>query len=118
MMDIAKAQPDESSRQWIMHIAKAKAEQDGDMMAWLPSQVKDFQDKLDRIPGNHRDLAELAIFRLMDLKDDLEHGDSGVAGILQTVKEESEIRKYIGHELREKAFGRYSIPHVMRLVNS
>ena len=110
LMDIAKAHPDEEYRPWMMIHAKTKAEQDGDIEPWLPSQVRDFHEKLERTPCNHKELAELAILRLLDLKDDLEHGDSSVAGILLTVTQETEMRKFIGRELREKAFGRYSIP--------
>jgi len=76
----------------------------------LPSQVRDFHEKLERTPNNHRELADLAILKLLDLKDDLEYGDSSVAGILQTVKQEADMRKFLGRELREKALGRYSIP--------
>jgi hypothetical protein len=47
---------------------------------------------------------------LLDLKDDLEGGDDSVAGILREVSEETKMRNYLGHELRSKAFGRYSIP--------
>lgn len=110
LLDIAKAHPEEASRPWMILQAKTRAEQDGDIEPWSPSQVRDFHDRLDRTPNNHRELAELAILRLLDLKDDLEHGDSSVAGILQTVTQETDMRKYIGRELREKAFGRYSIP--------
>lgn len=108
--DIAKAHPVETSRQWILFRAKTKAEQDGDIESWSPSQVRDFHGKLERTPSNHRELAELAVLRLLDLKEDLENGDSSVAGILQNVTQETDMRKYIGRELREKAFGRYSIP--------
>lgn len=107
---IAKVHPEETSRPWILLCAKTKAEQDGDIESWSPSQVRDFHEKLERTPSNHRELAELAVLRLLDLKDDLEHGDSSVAGILQNVTQETDMRKYIGRELREKAFGRYSIP--------
>ncbi|MCX5903377.1 MAG: hypothetical protein NTV89_07875, partial [Proteobacteria bacterium] len=110
LMDIAKVHPEEASRPWILLHAKTKAEQDGDIEPWSPSQVKDFHEKLESTPRNHRELAELAILRLLDLKDDLEHGDSSVAGILKNVSQETDMRKYIGRELREKAFGRYSIP--------
>ncbi len=110
LMDIAKVHPEEASRPWILLHAKTKAEQDGDIGPWLPSQVRDFHEKLERTPRNHRELSELAVLRLLDLKDDLEHGDSSVAGILQAVTHETDMRKYIGRELREKAFGRYSIP--------
>jgi hypothetical protein len=111
LQDISKSHPDESSRPRFIHLAHVKAEQDADILPWAPSQVRDFHDKLERTPGNHRELAELAIMRLLDLKDDLENGDSSIAGILKEgATLETDMRKYIGHELREKAFGRYSVP--------
>jgi hypothetical protein len=110
LMDIAKAHPEEASRPWILLHAKTKAEQDGDIEPWSLSQVRNFHEKLERAPSNHKELAEFAVQRLLDLKDDLEHGDSSIAGILKTVTKETDMRKYIGRELREKAFGRYSIP--------
>ncbi len=118
LMDIAKVHPEEASRPWILLHANTKAEQDGDIEPWSPSQVRDFHEKLERTPRNHRELAELAVLRLLDLKDDLEHGDSSVAGILQTVTHETNMRKYIGRELREKAFGRYSIPQEEEFVDA
>ena len=110
LIEIAQMHPVTGARQWIYHHAKSKAEQEGDIKPWLPDQVKDFNDRLERTPKNHRELAELANLRLRDLKDDFEHGDSSIADILRTVTHETEIRKYIGRELREKALGRYSIP--------
>jgi hypothetical protein len=116
--DIANVHPEEASRPWILLHAKTKAEQDGDIEPWSLSQVRDFHEKLERTPSNHRELAELAVLRLLDLKDDLERGDSSIAGILQTVTQETEMRKYIGNELREKAFGRYSIPQEEELADA
>ena len=117
LMDIAEAHPRKESRSWILSHAKTKAEQDGDIDPWLPSQVRDFHDRLDRTPRNHRELAELGTLRLLDLKDDLEHGDSAIAATLQKVTHETEMRKFIGRELREKAFGRYSIPQEEELAD-
>jgi len=116
--DIATVHPEKTSRPWILHLAKTKAEQDGDIKPWLPSQVRDFNEIMERTPRNHSELAELAVLRLLDLKDDLEHGDSSIAGILKTVTQEADMRKYIGRELREKAFGRYSIPQEEELADT
>jgi hypothetical protein len=116
--EIAQVHPEETARPWILLRAKTKAVQDGDIEPWSPSQVKDFYEKLDRTPCNHRELAELAVLRLLDLKDDLEQGDSSIAEILRTVALETEMRKYIGKELREKAFGRYSIPQEEELADA
>jgi hypothetical protein len=118
LMDIAKVHPEETSRPWMLLHAKTKAEQDADIEPWSPSQVRDFHEKLERTPNNHRELAELSVLRLFDLKDDLEHGDSSVAGILQTITQETDVRKYIGRELREKAFGRYNIPQEEELADA
>ena len=118
IVEIAKEHPDESTRPWIMFHAKTKAEEEGDIEPWSISQVRDFNDKLERTPGNHRELAELAILRLLDLKDDLEQSDSSVASILKLVKQETEIRKFIGKELRDKAQGRYSIPQEEELADA
>ncbi len=118
LMDIAEVHPEESARSWIMLHAKTKAEQAGDIEPWSPSQVRDFHKKLERTPSSHRELAELAMLRLLDLKDDLEHGDSSVAGILRNVPQETDMRKYIGRELREKSLGRYSIPQEEELADA
>jgi len=111
LQEISKSHPEETSRPWFTHLAKMKAKQDADMLPWTPSQVRDFHDKLEHTPANHRELAELAIMRFLDLKDDLENGDSSIAKILKEgATLETDMRKYIGRELREKAFGRYSVP--------
>ncbi len=55
----------------------------GDLDAWSTEQVKKFHEQQEMIPVNHRELAELAEFRLLDLKDDLEQSDSSIAAVLQ-----------------------------------
>lgn len=116
--DIAKVHPERASQSRILLHAKTRAEQDSGIEPWSPSQVRDFHEKLERTPSNHRELAELAVMRLLDLKDDLEHGDSSFASILRTVTQETDMRKYIGRELREKALGRYSIPQEEELADA
>jgi hypothetical protein len=118
LRDIANMHPEATARPWILLSAKAIAEQDGDIEPWSSIQVKDFQEKLERTPSSHGELAELAILRLLDLKDDLENGDSSIASILQNVTQEIDMRKYIGRELREKAHGRYNIPQEEELADA
>lgn len=116
--EISKVHPEESARPWFVLHAKSKAQQDADINPWSPSQVREFQDTLECTPANHRELAELAIMRLLDLKDDIENGDSSIAQLLQKVTLETDMRKYIGRELREKASGRYSIPQEEELADA
>ena len=116
--EISKVHPEDSLRSWIARQAKEKAEKDADIGAWAPSQVREFHDEIERTPANHRDLLELATMRLLDLRDDLENGDSSIAEILQKVTHETDMRIFIGRELREKAFGRYSIHQEEELADA
>lgn len=118
LVEISRAHPAESSRPWAALYAKEKATLDADPVAWSASQVQDFYDRLDRIPNNHRDLWHLGIDRLLDLKLDLEDGDSGIASILRVVDRETELRKYIGNWCRDKAAGRYTIPQEEELADA
>src|SRR5690606_36236324 len=97
LREISQAHPDLASRPWYTHHAKTKAETDADIEPWSPAQLADFSKELERTPSNHRELAELAEMRLLDLKDDLENGDSSIAKILRNVTLETEIRTFIGH---------------------
>lgn len=118
LMDISRAHPAEKSRPWMAFYAKAKATLDADAHAWSPLQVRDFHDRLERTPTNHRDLWSLAVDRMLDLKHDLEEGDASIASILQPVDRETEIRKYIGNWCRERSGGRYVIPQEEELADA
>ncbi len=107
--ELATASHEDGSGVWLMLHAKSKAEQDSDIGPWSPKQVKEFNNKMERTPRNHEDLADLVVSRLIDLKYDLEQGDSSIAGLLQKVDHENVMRNYIGNELQGKASGRYSV---------
>lgn len=116
--ELARVHLKEKTRKWIGSQAKKRAEQDSDRNPWSPEQVREFNEDFERTPGSHRELAELAELRLLDLKYDLEQGDDSIAATLQ--KEdigETEIRTLIGWQLREKANGRYSISQEEELAD-
>lgn len=118
LVELGQLHPEPSSRLWMQHHAKTKAELDADLTPWTIKQTLDFQTEIERTPGNHRELFELAEMRLLDLKDNLEHGDSSIAGILlKGATQETDMRKYIGDWLRERAQGRYSIPQEEELAD-
>ncbi|MFK4075236.1 NACHT domain-containing protein [Ectopseudomonas khazarica] len=118
LMEISRKHPAEASRPWMAFYAKKKATLDADAPAWSPLQVRDFHDRLERTPTNHRDLWYLAVDRLLDLKHDLEDGDASIASILQPVDRETDIRKYIGNWCREHSGGRYVIPQEEELADA
>jgi len=102
--------PNSDYRAWMLEKARNKAITDGDISPWLPQQIVEFNNQSERTPVNHNQLAELAILRLLDLKDDLENGDNSIATVVKRISDEPEMRNFVGRELREKAFGRYSVP--------
>lgn len=118
MQEISEAHPDAGSRGWLTRLTRQKAEQEADFKPWTPTQVHDFDVTLNRTPKNHHELAELAVLRLLDLKDDFENGDNSIAGILRDVSDETLMRNYFGRELREKSFGRYNIPQEEELADA
>lgn len=59
----------------------------------------------------------MAVDRLLDLKHDLEDGDSSYAEILLLTNQETSIRKFIGNWLRDRAAGRYVIPQEEQLAD-
>jgi hypothetical protein len=106
---IAANHPSTRSGAWIGLRAEEKAALDADLESWSPTQVRDFNAHLERTPANHRELWDLAIDRLVDLKMDLEDGDNSNASILLDAKE-TQIRIYVSGWCRDRAQGRYNVP--------
>ena len=116
--ELAMVHPIEKTRKLIGHQARKRAELDSDRKSWSPEQVREFNEDFERTPSNHGELAELAVQRLLDLKYDIEHGDESIAITLQKITKETEMRNFIGRELREKANGRYSISQEEELADA
>ena len=116
--ELAMAHPTEKTRKSIRSSAKKRAELDSEMEPWSPEDVREFNDKMEMTPKTHKELAELAVLRLVDFKYDTEHGDGSLSVTLQKITKETEMRNFIGRELREKANGRYSIPQEEELADA
>lgn len=119
LMELGQLHPEPSSRAWMIHHAKTKAELDADLTPWTIKKTLEFQMAIERTPSTHRELFELAEMRFHDLKDNLEHGDSSIANILKKgATKETDMRKYIGDWLRDRAQGRYSVPQEEELADN
>jgi hypothetical protein len=117
LQEIAQAHPAERLRPWSAFYAQQKATADSQTPPWEPSKVVDFHESLESTPSTHRDLWNLAIDRLLDLKHDLEDSDSSYAEILLQTNQETSIRKFIGKWLRDHAAGRYVVPQEEQLAD-
>ncbi len=117
MTNIAASERDQDTRRWIEHRANQRAAQDGDMTAWTPEQVREFHEEQVRTPRNHRELAELAVNHLLDLKSDLEDGDESVAAVVLDIEGEEIMRNFLAHELQRMSGNRYQIPQEEELAD-
>lgn len=118
MRDIADQHPVVESRKWYEIHARAKAETDAVGEPWTPDQVRDFNATLERVPATNRELYDLTVLRLLDLKADLEDGDSSEATVLRLATREVDVRKYLGNRLRGAASGRYAVPQEEELADA
>jgi len=109
LMELAEEHPDPSYRSWALRYAHTRAEADANGPAWSATQVREFNDKLERTPSNHRELFDLAVMRLEDLKHDLEDGDASEADVLLRVQGETEMRNVLGSRLRLTSHQRYRV---------
>ncbi|MFJ3366953.1 hypothetical protein [Pseudomonas sp. NPDC086251] len=117
LQEIAQAHPAERLRSWSAFYAQQKATADSQTPPWEPSKIVEFHKSLESTPSTHRDLWNLAIDRLLDLKHDLEDSDSSYAEILLQTNQETSIRKFIGKWLRDHAAGRYVVPQEEQLAD-
>ncbi len=117
LQEIAQAHPAEPLRPWGAFYAHQKATADSQTSPWEPAKVVEFHESLESTPSTHRELWNLAIDRLLDLKHDLEDGDSSYAEILLLTNQETSIRKFIGKWLRDRAVGRYVVPQEEQLAD-
>lgn len=118
LVDLSLLHPDETSRPWMTFHAKAKAEQDADDEPWTLRQFSEFADALERTPANHRELWDLTVSRLLDLKASLEEGDDSISPLLMRAEDETELRNFTGWWCREHSHGRYSIPQEEELADA
>lgn len=110
LMEIAQSDLAGSHRSWILHQAKSKAIAEGNIKPWNLANVRAFHDFLVGTPGTSKELFDVALEKLLDLKDDLENGDYSIAEMLciPGVREVI-VRNALGGKLSDTAMGRYSI---------
>jgi len=116
LMAIAQAAPNEQIKAWRTKQAIIRAEADADT-SWQVCHVHEFETELERTPSTPRELFDLAVNRLHNLKQEYENGDFSPAEIIQQTKKETQLRTFLARELRNKSRGRYSISQEDEMPN-
>lgn len=98
--------------------AYKRAEEDGDLEPWTAEQVSTFNMKQTITPVTHRQLFDLAVHRLHDLKNWVERGNDSPWETWQRANSETEMRKLIAGWLNQQCREQYTTAQEPELANS
>lgn len=117
LKDISERHPEPNMRPWLKLQARMKAEADSERPPWHPEQVGQFNRDFERTPANHRELFDLAVLRLLDLKHELEDGDNSTATLVTKADTEPDLRNWISAWCQDGS-GRYMIHQEVELPDA
>ena len=117
LMGLIREHPCPSSRLWMAKRARERAEQDGDLDPWTAKQVSEFGVKLTRTPASQRQLFDLAVARVTDLKNWLEGGHDSPYVTWQRAGGENEIRNLVAGWLNQNWGNPLTIAQEPELAN-
>ena len=117
LSELIEEHPDPNARIWMESRARRRAEQDGDLERWTAEQVAEFGEKLTRTPKSHRQLFDLTVARLRDLKDWLERGEDSPYRTWQRAADEGEIRVLVSGWLNQRWGNPFTVAQESELAN-
>jgi len=110
--------PSESYRPSMARYALKRAESDGDMEAWDSVQVAQFEHQQLITPKTHRQLHELGVLRLNNMKAWLERGNDSPWETWQKAVKENEIRNLVAGWLNQNCQELYTTAQEPELANA
>ncbi len=75
LMDLANNHCSPQERDWVLRSARQRAIADSDVLAWGVDEFLSFSAHLEHVPRNNKELFDLIVSRIGDLKFELEEGD-------------------------------------------
>ena len=118
LKELINEHPDPVQRLWMAERAYRRAEEDGDLEPWSATQVSEFGTRLTRTPVTHRQLFDLTVARLIDLKNWLELGDTSPYVTWQRVENEPEMRNLVADRLDQNADHSFTVSQEPEVANN
>ena len=115
---LAHDHPDPDYRPWMTKQMYRRAEEDGDLEPWTAKQVSAFAQTQTLTPATHRQLFDLAVSRLQDLKNWLECGNDSAWQTWKRASSETEMRTLIAGWLNQRCRHQYTTAQEPELANS
>ncbi|WP_152547283.1 NACHT domain-containing protein [Delftia sp. RIT313] len=110
LQSLSQEHPHADYRPWLARQALARAQADSERPAWSEIQVSEFAETYERSPANHREMFDLAVMRLLDLKHEMEDSDLSTASVVIRTELETELRNWVAAWCQRHAHGRFVIP--------
>lgn len=106
---IVDEHPHEPARAWMGRHVTGRAESDADVADWSVEDIVSFEQSSEMAPNTARQLFELGVNRLNDLKFWLEDGEDSAAATWQLETQETNLRIAIAAWLSDRSQNRYSV---------
>lgn len=117
LTQLAKHHPDVKYRPWMEKLVRQRAEKDADLEYWSARQVREYELNHMSTPATHRQLFDLAVDRLIDLKEELEHGNASPYKTWRRANGENEMRNLVADWLGRASSGYYTCAQENELPN-
>ena len=117
LKELINDHPDPASRSWMAKVAYKRAEEDGELEPWTPDQVGQFAIDRTCSPTSHRQLFDIGVARLIDLKNWLERGNDSPFAIWQRAEGETEMRNLVAGWLNSHSGNRFSCAQENEFAN-
>ena len=98
-------------------LAYRRAEKDADLEPWSAQQVWKYNQHQVRTPATHRQLFDLTVDCLIDLKDWVEEGNDSPYKTWQKANSEAEMRNLVAGWLNDRSQDRYTCAQENELAN-
>jgi hypothetical protein len=118
LSQLSTSHPVTSARTWMRSLAYQRAEQDSELDLMSAQQVREFAGRNSITPTSHKQLFDLTVDQLLDLKDWLEQGNDSPYKVWQKSAEETEVRNLFSGQLNKMALGRYNCIQENELANT
>ncbi len=118
LVELSNEHPNKDLQDWYAGLARRRAEMDAEAVTWHSRDVSIFAKEVEKNPTSHRELFDLLVSRLFDLKDEFENGAMSNAATYQTITIERQHRIYIGGRLSAHSVGRYSVASENELADA
>lgn len=117
LLELANELPDIQYKSWMQKRAYRRAEEDADLEPWSAQRVREYDQYQTSTPTSHRQLFDLTVNRLIDLKAWLERGNDSPYKTWQRAEGETETRNLVAGCLNGQSVGRYTCAQENELPN-